>query len=271
MDQTTENTPVESSSDAGRLSAGDRLREAREARDLELRDVAAKTRQSQDTLIALEAMKTDHIPATILRMQAKMYARFLELPEEEIAADYAETRGTTNAEAMPNEVVRADQGQRPVFLIGGGLAAVLAVGVLALIFAPGSKPDVEELAVSARIAPVQNELVDPIATLNESAEELSIRTQRAAWIEVRGSDGTVFRSRQMAANETYFPRTGAGWTVTVRDAGAFQWRIGDYAFAAFGPDEQALYSLSIDKAMEEGQAAQTAALADVQTSTGQRR
>ena len=40
------------------------------------RDVASQTRQSQDTLAALEEMETDHIPDSILRLQARNYARF---------------------------------------------------------------------------------------------------------------------------------------------------------------------------------------------------
>lgn len=42
---------------------GERLREAREAKSLQLRDVARQTRQSQDTLASLEEMETEHIPA----------------------------------------------------------------------------------------------------------------------------------------------------------------------------------------------------------------
>jgi len=72
----------------------------------------------------------------------------------------------------------------------------------------------------------------------------------------------VFRSRNMSAGETYFPRTGAGWTITVRDAGAFEWRLGDDVYAAVGEDEQALYSLSVDNVLEAAVAAQSAALAE---------
>ena len=53
------------------LSAGERMRAAREDKGLSLKQVAGETRQSQDTLASLESMQTSHIPATILRMQAR--------------------------------------------------------------------------------------------------------------------------------------------------------------------------------------------------------
>ncbi len=69
-----ENTHEESETleTAAAMTSGERLRAARVGRDLSLKDVAASTHQSLDTLAALETMETDHISPTILRMQASM-------------------------------------------------------------------------------------------------------------------------------------------------------------------------------------------------------
>ena len=48
-------------------TVGERLRAAREARSLELRDVAAKTRQSQETLAALESSSGSPRPQPLTR------------------------------------------------------------------------------------------------------------------------------------------------------------------------------------------------------------
>lgn len=253
-------------------SVGERLRDAREARAMDLRDVASQTRQSQDTLAALEEMETDHIPASILRLQARNYAKFLGLPEEEIVSAYAEQRGSTNAQAMPIEAERRPFPIKAVMIGGGALAAVaLVVSAASLLMQPSAPQEADQLAISARLAPASTEPFE-LSNLTVRADtELSLRAKRAAWIEVRGSDGTVFRSRQMSAGEIYFPRTGAGWTITVRDAGAFDWQLGNEVYASVGEDQQALYSLSVDNTLESAIAAQTAALAEAASSGDQRR
>lgn len=251
---------------------GERLREAREAKSLALRDVASQTRQSQDTLAALEEMETDHIPDSILRLQARNYARFLGLPEEEVASAYAANRGATNASAMPVEV--SDK-KVPTRMILVAAAAVFAVGVvgtgISLLLQPAEQQTTDQLAISARLAPNTVQEIDFAAFRAEASQEFSLRANKSAWIEVRGSDGTVFRSRNMSAGETYFPRMGAGWTITVRDAGAFEWRLGDDVYATVGDDQQALYSLSVDNVLEAAVAAQSAALAEAAAGSDQRR
>ncbi|MEL6860971.1 MAG: hypothetical protein AAGL11_03970, partial [Pseudomonadota bacterium] len=67
------------------------------------------------------------------------------------------------------------------------------------------------------------------------------------------------------------PRLGAGWTITVRDAGAFEWRLGDDVVALVGDDEQALYSLSVDNVLQETLDAQRAALAEARAGSDRAR
>ena len=245
------------------LTVGERLSQARQALALELRDVADKTKQSQDTLAALESMETAHIPTSILRLQAKSYARFLGLPEEEIASAFAEGRGSTNASAMPNEVGVKQQSRKTLMIGAAALAlAVVIIGGAILLMQDNDADASDPLAISARLSPAYaavNDLEDLGAPTREA---FAIQAKKRAWIEVRGSDGTVFRSRDMTAGETYFPRTGAGWTITVRDAGAFDWQLGNLAVESIGEDEQALYSVSVDAALETAMAARSAALAE---------
>ncbi|NQY97570.1 MAG: helix-turn-helix domain-containing protein [Henriciella sp.] len=251
---------------------GERLREAREAKSLQLRDVARETRQSQDTLASLEEMETEHIPDSILRLQARNYARFLGLPEEEVASAYAANRGATNASAMPVEVEGKSVPTRMILVAAASVFAIGVVGTgVSLLLQPATEQSTDQLAISARLAPNTVQEIDFAALRADAGQEFSLRAKESAWIEVRGSDGTVFRSRNMSAGETYFPRTGAGWTITVRDAGAFEWRLGDDVYAAVGEDEQALYSLSVDNVLDAAVAAQSAALADAAASSEQRR
>lgn len=257
------------------VTAGMRLLEARQAKQLNLRDVAEETRQSQDTLAALESMETSHIPASILRLQAKNYARFLGLPEEEIASEYAERIGRVAAEAMPAQ--SSDKKISLQTLMYGGAALVITaalIGGLSLLMQPsasGSTGDTDTLAISARLAPAYANIAEVSDLAAEIGEEFGIVANKRAWIEVRGSDGTVFRNREMSPGETYFPRTGAGWTITVRDGGAFEWQLGDLKAAAVGEPGQALYSISVDGALGAAVDARSAAMAEAPRSGDQPR
>lgn len=253
-------------------SVGVILRQAREEKQLELRDVALKTRQSQETLASLESEDTDHIPASILRLQARNYARFLGLPEDDIVAAFSEDRGVTNVRSMP---AQSSESKVPVrsLMIGGAALAVLAaiVGAVTLLASPSETPSDDPLAISARLAPAFDRAAGSAVLSADVGEEFAIRATETAWIEVRGSDGTVFRSRDMRAGETYFPRADAGWTITVRDAGAFQWRLGNRSAGPVGDPQQALFSVSVDAAHDAAIQAQNTALAEAEAAANDRR
>ena len=81
------------------------------------------------------------------------------------------------------------------------------------------------------------------------------------WIEVRGADGTIFRSRVMAAGETYHPRLGAGWTISAKNGGAFEWRVGDAVVRMLGTEGVPVYALSVDAIANEAARTLTPAMA----------
>ena len=78
--------------------------------------------------------------------------------------------------------------------------------------------------------------------------DLSIAALRSEWIEVRGADGTIFRSRKMAPGETYYPRLGSGWTITTRDGSAFEWRVEDVAIGKLSEEPGEVFAISVDQA-----------------------
>lgn len=229
---------------------GELLRRAREALNLSIADVAASTRQSQDTLAALESMQTANMPATILRMQARIYAQFLNLDADALASAYAAEPGQMQ---MPRSL-RSSQGKRgwmairaPLIGLAAAFTVVLSISAIWMLSTPSPETSHDPLAVSSRVQLGGNPTALQITDLaTNAALELSLTAQRRAWIEVRGSDGTIFRSRVMSAGETYFPRRDAGWTLTTRDAGAFSIFLDDDFVAPLGDDGQAIYSRNVD-------------------------
>ncbi|MEO1642482.1 MAG: helix-turn-helix domain-containing protein, partial [Pseudomonadota bacterium] len=189
---------VEPEIDAGDVmsSPGEQLRVAREARGESLKDVAARTHQSIDTLKKLEAMQTDEMSATLIRMHAKRYAAALDLPPDEIANAYVETR------AMMRVSERADigaQGWLERFKVPAIGLAVCALGFsgFAVFLGQSSEPSrLSDVPISTRVLPqaAGSELVERgLARKTIPANEFALRAKRAGWIEVRASDGTIFR------------------------------------------------------------------------------
>jgi len=254
MSDSSENLTPETEQETPVLTPGEQLREAREKAGESLKDVAARTHQSIDTLKALEAMETGDLSPTVVRMQAARYARALGLPDKDIADGFAEQRSMMDVERIE---------RKPLSFRGflkGAAVPVLALTVLFLItggfvvLVSGDRSaSIDEIPVSKRLIEhdaSHSRAASPLPAISraQGSQEVSIIALKPAWIEVRGSDGTIFRSRTMARGEVYFPRLQAGWTVTVSDAGAFAWALDDLQVMSFGEPSTPIYSMSIDDA-----------------------
>ncbi|MDJ0922155.1 MAG: helix-turn-helix transcriptional regulator [Henriciella sp.] len=268
MDQSQDTHPEDVvTEDEVMASVGDQLREAREAQGMSLREIATTTRQSLDLLQSLEAMETSHISPTIVRMQAKSYACFLGLPGDEIAAGFSATRSAPEPENMPHMPTAGRSLALGRVLIPTGALCIAALLGGAVFFAFQDRVGSTVEAPIASKLSTSSSVTSQSSLLNQAVKspELAIQAVRSAWIEVRGSDGTIFRNRKMAAGEVYYPRMGAGWTITVRDAGAFYWTLDDHAIGAVGEDGEALYSESVDAATQRGLAQLSKALAEAKS------
>jgi len=231
---------------------GDRLKEAREERDLTLNDVSKKLLVREDYLRAIEDMYASGVPKGYLNGILRSYAGFLGLPAEETVKTFAEQCGAIS-QAGERKVVVASNVSAPSRMRGMLMAA-------AAVFVVTGVAGVSMLALSQNetVAPVTVEAGSPVngareslfasANLGEVDAQLplSLTAQTNAWLEVRGADGTIFRSRKMAAGEVYHPRIGAGWTVTARYGGAFVWHVGDVEIGPLGEGASPVYAMSVD-------------------------
>lgn len=251
MSDSSENSTLETEQEPPVLTPGEQLREAREKAGESLKDVAARTHQSIDTLKALEAMETGDLSPTVVRMQAARYARALGLPDKDIADGFAQQRSMMDVERIEHSPVSFGR------LVGGTALPVLALTALFLIAGGALTLIGGERSASVKEIPVSKRLIErEMATsrMDQSIQdldrvrvaELSIVALKPAWIEVRGSDGTIFRSRTMARGEVYYPRMDAGWTVTARNPNAFVWALDGEQIMPMGQADSPIYSLSVD-------------------------
>ncbi len=231
---------------------GGRLREARRARGVDIQKVSRDLRIQPAYLEAIEEMRAKALPGGYLNAYLRSYATYLGLDAQAVIDAFARECGAVSQ--APKQKAEAKAAPAPLIgpLVWRLSAAALAAAALGLVgwiayntSATGSAPSVEAAAPTNGA----RESLFAEASIDTPAPQipLSIAALSQGWIEVRGADGTIFRSRTMAAGETYHRlRIGAGWTVSARDGGAFEWRVGDIVVEPLGEPGAPVYAISVD-------------------------
>jgi hypothetical protein len=187
---------------------GSYLRNAREARGLDLRDAAQQTRISIHYLKAIEEEDFCKLPGDVfVKGFLKNYARFLRLPEDEVVKLFGECNKPPQS-AAPAAAPKIDtQKQVPVeiravnaepkqadglslepFLWGG----VIIIGiVLFILFAvPASRPVHEpDTQVTTQLSTTDGQHTGTTGTANTDKLYLGIVAQEDAWVLVRTDAG----------------------------------------------------------------------------------
>ena len=236
------------------LRMGQVLRRVREARGLELADVSASSLIRKNFLMAMERMETGEIPKGYLSVYLRTYAKALGIPADTLVERYTRECGAVDEvrHSAPVPKIGDIEPQKSNWPIAAAAAAVLVLlGGGAIMAKSMLSPDVELAPappVQAAVNGARGSLFDEASTrplpTNLALELVAVRQ---GWLEVRGADGTIFLSRTLAKDETYFPRLDAGWTVSARDGGAFEWRVGDITVGPMGPEGAPVFSMSVDE------------------------
>lgn len=210
------------------MKAGARLRAAREALGLSLAQVAQELRIRSDYLAALESMNVNLIPGkAFARAYLRDYAKRLGLAPAETLAQYESecARLREDAEEPIRNPRSKPSRERPWFwALALALVCAAFIGFRAL-----KDKDAEEAAAAAATQAAAQASPSPAPAAEAapaddpwSVKVVVLRATAPAWLEVRGSDGTIFLSRTLQAGESYRPDVGAGWTLHARDGGAFE-------------------------------------------------
>ncbi|CAI8402859.1 MAG: hypothetical protein CME93_00830 [Hyphomonadaceae bacterium] len=237
------------------VTPGEQLRRAREALGWSIETAAAKVHQSPDFIDSVENWGAGELPnSTVIYMHLRNYARAVGVSPDQIERAFLDGKPSRNDR---HTEMMAILGTMPSQMFLKGLvatAAALAISGIILFMLPGDRSEIETASVASKVIRTydQNAFISSITPSDVS--EVSIRALRPAWIEVRGSDGTVFRNKQMDAGEVYFPRMMAGWTITTDDGGAFEWQLDGRVFDVLGANGKPEYGLSVDDAAARGRA-----------------
>ncbi len=237
------------------LRMGQVLRRVREIKGLDLQDVSKATLLRKDYLMWIERMEVGELPkGGYLTAILGTYAKFLGLPEKDVVAIYTKECGAVQEvkEAAPVPKmgqIAAERARWPLALASATALIALAAGAIGVSQVMRPAPEVPETAAIVAVNGARDSLFAETDSQRPVPDTLPLElvAVRQGWLEVRGADGTIFRSRTMAEGETYFPRLNAGWTVSARDGGAFEWRVGDIVVSPLGPDGAEVFSVSVDE------------------------
>ncbi len=212
--------------------AGDRLREAREAKGLEIEQIAAETRINKGQLEAIEAGNFSSLPSRTYAIGfTRTYARTLGLDEKEVLdmvrAELAEDDPRTverPANFEPGDPARVPGRGLAWFAV---LAAILLLGGIyafySSYFAPGIGPapledpeeqQVEEAAPQQVATPVRQPTGGPVVFTSE---------MDGTWVKFYDASGTRLYEAQM--------NTGDSFTVPEDADGPQIWTGRPYALA----------------------------------------
>ena len=234
------------------ITAGERLRAAREEKGLSLEEVADQTRIPRRHLESIELGDWSKLPAPTYTIGfAKSYATAIGLDRAEIGDQLRTEMGRTRPESGTSEVFEPADPARtmPKWLV---LAAIGAIALLVLIMTwlnnrslePPAEP-AEEVAATANApsaAPAQPAPQPQPAT---AQGPVVLSATAPVWIRVADGGQTLFQG-ELAAGQTYqVPATATAPTLTAGKPEALRINVGSAIAPAVGPPGRVASNVSL--------------------------
>ncbi|WP_233128257.1 helix-turn-helix domain-containing protein [Maricaulis sp. W15] len=222
------------------LSAGERLRDARQKLHLTLSQAAERTRVRADYLEALETMDPRGLPARAYAIgYLRTYANFLHLDASGMVDQFKREVDTETGRAQPTAATKT---REPIKLPRGAFGALLILAAVAGAawwyseeFAGGgtltnmpsppdaapdwARADFETGRVAVNVDDIWSGL--PLGDAAAASGQVVMRAVLPTWLEVRDASGRILFSRELAVGEVY-RALEPGLTVSAANAGAIE-------------------------------------------------
>lgn len=195
-------------------TVGEKLREARQAQNLELADIAARTRIPQRHLEAIEESSYSGLPSITYALGfAKAYARTVGVDEVAIARDLrAELDRTYHREPPSQPYEMTDPTRTPpsgLVWAGVAVAAIVLIGVVLFYTTDwfrGSTPPAETLAVPTEVATEGSAAQAPQPTPTAVAAtggQVALIATDTVWLRVNDASGNRLYESELQAGDRY--------------------------------------------------------------------
>jgi len=243
---------MEETESADVVTAGQRLREAREAKGMSLEEIAAQTRIPTRHLASLEVGDWDKLPAATYSIGfAKNYASAVGLDRNEIGDQLrSEMGGSRPVFATPEVYEAADPARTmPKGLVFGALGLLVLV-VLALMWVNNRSLEADPAAEVANTeAPAETPLATPQpAPQVAAAGPVVLTATDAVWLEVKDGS-TVLKQGMMERGQSYeIPATAASPVLTTGKPEALSISVGGQQAPAVGQPGRTVSGVSLKAA-----------------------
>lgn len=221
-------------------SVGERLRAAREQKNLSLEDVASQTRIPRRHLESLETAQWDQLPAPTYTIGfAKSYASAIGLDRTEISDQLRAEMGGQRPSAATAEVFEPADPARtmPKWLVFGAIAAVV---LLVLIMSwlnrrsldqPG--PAVNNAASATTTAPALRQSAAP-APQSAAEGPVVLTASEPVWLQIKDG-GAILKEGTLQTGERYqVPATAAAPMLTTGKPQVLRVEVGSVPAPAIG-------------------------------------
>lgn len=186
-------------------TVGEKLRGAREARGMELSEVAARTRIPQRHLEAIERSNYASLPSSTYALGfAKAYARAVGADEVAIGRELRGELDTNFERVPPQPAFKAEDPKRTPsrgLILGGLLVAVLLIAGASAwyagLFRPGTPPP-ESLDV-----PVETPVAAPTPAASDAPGHVTLTAIEAVWLRVTDAGGKVLYQGEMQPGDHF--------------------------------------------------------------------
>lgn len=229
------------------MTAGERLRDAREAAEMSLEDVATTTRIATRHLASLEAGEFSKLPAPTYSVGfARSYAAAVGLDRNEIGEQVrAEIGGTRLAPHQAEQFEPMDPKRTmPRWLIIAAIAAIAVVALLAT-WLNNRSMNAPDNVTATEAAPVDAAAAAPAAIVPVTAQSVSIAATGDAWVQIK--DGaTLIKEGVMKAGERFdIPLTATAPKLTTGKAESLTISVGPKTVAQVGPSATKVRDVSL--------------------------
>ena len=230
------------------MTAGERLRAAREAKGLSIEEIASTTRIPTRHLESIETGDWTKLPAPTYSIGfARNYATAIGLYRDEIGDQLRAEMGNTRPVHQPAELFEPADPKRsmPKGLVIGALLALALVAIALTWLSNRDLADDSNVAANADNVALADAGVGPVAAAPAVAGPVVITANDAAWIEVK--DGaTILKQGQLASGQSFeVPATALAPMLTTAKPEALRISVGTADAPAIGPAGQKIANVSL--------------------------
>ena len=235
-------------------TVGERLRAAREAKKLNLEDIAAQTRIPQRHLESIETADWDKLPAPTYTVGfAKSYASAVGLDRDEIGDQLREEMGGQRFTSSQTEVFEPADPARtmPKWLVIGAVVAVILLVVVMSALNRRSLDQSEEPAATAPApvasAPAQQPRAPAAAPATPAAAQgpVVLVATAPAWIEVTDQGKSLFQGELQPGQSFTVPPNATAPLLKAGKPEALQVKVGSALAPPVGPPGKVVSKVSL--------------------------